>query len=80
MGEGQGNLLDIFPFIYTIDLIQIKYQLIQFHLITIYYLQYNQLRRELNKTGGGVIKDDMYLTKVEEAMLDYVGVEGVLGR
>ena len=31
------------------------------------------------KTGGGLIKDDDYLTSQEQSMLDYVGVEGVVG-
>ena len=41
--------------------------------------QYNALRREIFKTGGGEIEDDSYLETMEEAMLDYVGVEGVVG-
>lgn len=32
------------------------------------------------KTGGGEIEDEMYLTSQEQSMLDYVGVEGVVGK
>ena len=32
------------------------------------------------KTGGGEVDDDAYLTQLEESMLDYVGVEGVVGK
>ena len=42
-------------------------------------LQFNALRRELNKTGSPEISDKMYLTRLEEMILDYIGVEGVIG-
>ena len=46
---------------------------------SLFQLQYNTLRREIFKTGGGEVDDDSYLSPIEEAMLDYVGVEGVTG-
>ena len=32
------------------------------------------------KTGGGEVDEDAYLTQIEESMLDFVGVEGVVGK
>ena len=42
--------------------------------------QYNAFRRELNKTGSTEIPERMYLSRVEEMLLDYIGVEGVVGK
>lgn len=46
--------------------------------IELFQLQRN--RSERTKTGGGVRDPDCDLTEIEEMFLDYVGVEGVVGK
>ena len=37
-------------------------------------------RKERNKTGGGEIGEDADLTETDEIFMDFVGVEGVVGK
>ena len=50
------------------------------YLLPLVIFQFNTLRRLLNKTGGGEIPDSKRIGKFEQIALDYVGVEGVVGK